>query len=561
MLSRLKIGPKLLLAPGVVLLLLVLLSSGAYYAMVRQHASLQTIVGPRADQMRSAAGLAEQAQRVHADTYKLLTWLGSSFSQGRIDALVFGVKRQHEAIERSFALLSRQTPPRSLERRHVEQAASAHRAYVAAAREVVELAQSDETIGANAMIKPEAAFSLMTQRMAMLAALERELSEEASSSAAADFRLAAALMPVVLLLAVAVSLAITMAVRRVLLRDIRAIGAAAMNLASGDLTIREHDYGRDEIGDTSRALDAGIRNLSGTLRTVLESARTIGSASRDIALGSLSMQGRTLYRQRALRETGDALRSLHDRARSSADDAGTVDGLARTAAHSAHFGKTNVEAMAASMASVKEDALRAAAVAAAIDLIAGEAGTLALNAALGAARGGEEGREFADAAAQVRQLAQRAASAAREVRELAARSVHEIDRCAGSALAAGSSLAQVAGSVRAVEDIVGRIRSDSMGQGGRLREIDGAIVRMDEVTQRNCVLVEEAAAAARTLQSHALALSRTVASFRLDEAETQAPAPAPAMREEKKEGGATRDLPRERRRHERAHLRLASSRK
>ena len=179
MLSRLKIGPKLLLAPGVVLLLLVLLSSGAYYAMVRQHASLQDIVGPRADQMRSAAGLAEQAQRVHADTYKLLTWLGSSFSRPRIEALVAGVKRQHETIERSFAGLARLTPPGSQERRYVDQAAAAHRAYVAAAREVVELAHSDQTIGANAMIKPEAAFALMTQRMAMLAALERALSEQA----------------------------------------------------------------------------------------------------------------------------------------------------------------------------------------------------------------------------------------------------------------------------------------------------------------------------------------------------------------------------------------------
>ncbi|WP_288378109.1 MCP four helix bundle domain-containing protein, partial [uncultured Massilia sp.] len=216
MLSRLKIGPKLLLAPGVVLLLLVLLSSGAYYAMVRQHASLQDIVGPRAVQMRSAAGLAEQAQRVHADTYKLLTWLGSSFSHSRIEGLAAGVKRQHEAIERSFAALSRLTPPGSRERRYVEQAASAHLVYVKAAREVVELAESDETIGANAMIKPEAAFALMAQRMAMLAVLERELSEQASDSAAADFRLSAALMPVVVVLAVGVSLAITMAVRRVL---------------------------------------------------------------------------------------------------------------------------------------------------------------------------------------------------------------------------------------------------------------------------------------------------------------------------------------------------------
>ncbi len=411
MLSRLRIGPKLLLAPGVVLLLLVLLSSGAYYAMVRQHQSLQAIVGPRAVQMRSATELVAQAQRVHADTYKLLSWLGSSFSRPRIELLIADIHRQHGAIERAFGALAQQTAPGSAERRHVDGAAQAHRLYVRAAREVAELAHADQTIGANAMIKPEAAFSVLVQRMAGLAKLERELSEEASSAAAADFRTTAGLMPFIVLLAVGVSLLITMAVRRALLRDIRAIGAAALGLASGDLTVGERAYGDDEIGETSRALDAGIRNLNGTLRTVLESARSIGSASRDISLGNLSMHSRAVFRSRSLEDTAVSMQRL----------------------------------------------------------------------------------------------------------------------------------AQAVGS----------------GQENSLAEVNQAIVRMDEVTRQNCALVEEAAAAARALQMQALALSRTVAAFRLGEPET-APAAAPPAQ---KESGVSRDLPRERRRHERNHLRLASSRK
>jgi len=568
MLSRLKIGPKLLLAPGVVLLLLVLLSSGAYYAMVRQHASLQNIVGPRAVQMRGAVGLAEQAQRVHADTYKLLTWLGSSFSRSRIDGLIAGVQYQHRAIEGAFAELARLTPPGSLERRHIEQAARAHRAYVAAAREVVELARDDETIGANAMVKPEAAFELMVTRMAMLARLERTLSEQAYGSASADFRFTAALMPLVILLAVGVSLAITMAVRRALLRDIRGIGAAALGLASGDLTTRERDYGNDEIGETSRALDAGIRSLNGALRAVLDSARTIGSASRDIGLGHLGMQGRAPFRQRSLRETAASMQALAENVRASADGALAMDRLARAAADSAQASDQDARRIAATMATVKEGALRALDVADAIDVFASDAGALALNAALASGGGGEAGREFADAAAEVRRLAQQAAGAAREVRELAARSVAEIDGCVQLAGDAGSSMAQLAGSVREVEDMAGRIGEASAQGASGLREVQGAIVRMDEVTGRNCALVEQAAQAARTLQTHALALSRTVASFRLDAGEPPAPAPAavpvPAAAMapvDKKESGVSRDLPRERRRHDRAHLRLASSRK
>jgi methyl-accepting chemotaxis protein len=244
------------------------------------------------------------------------------------------------------------------------------------------------------------------------------------------------------------------------------------------------------------------------------------------------------------------------------DSALAANRLAHAASTSARHGGISVERMAATMELVKSDALRAAEVAAVIDSVASEAGTLALNAALASARSGEGGREFADAAAEVRALAQRAAGAAREVRELAARSVAEIESCATLALDAGSSMVQVAGEVREVGALAERIGSAGLEQAGSLQEVNQAIVRMDEVTQQNCALVEEAAAAARTLQMQARALSRTVAAFRLDESDSAAPAAEPA----RKESGVpqqpqTRDLPRERRRHERSHLRLASSRK
>jgi methyl-accepting chemotaxis protein len=558
MLSRLKIGPKLLLAPGVVLLLLVLLSSGAYVAMVRQHQSLQDIVGPRAVQVRSATELVAQAQRMHADTYKLLTWLGSSFSRQRIDVLIADIHRQHGTIELAFNELVRQTEAGSPERRHVEQAAQAHRLYVRAAREVVELAHADQTIGAAAMIKPEAAFAVLVQRMGMLARLERELSEAASSSAAADFRLTAGLMPFIVLLAVAVSLAITVAVRRVLLDEIRGIGAAAQGLASGDLTVGERTYGDDEIGETSRALDAGIRNLNGTLRTVLASAQTIGSASRDISLGNLSMHSRAVFRSRSLEDTAASMQQLAATVTVTATSALAANRLAQEASHSVREGALTVERMATTMAKVKEGAARAAEVAGAIDAFASEAGTLALNAALAAAGDGQ-GREFAEAANEVRALAQQAAGAAREVRELAARSIADIEGCAAWAAQAGATILDAAGAAREMEDLTGRLGSASAGQAGSLASVNQAIVRMDEVTQKNCALVEEAAASARTLQMQALALSRTVAAFQLGEPEA-AQAPQLGL-DAQKESGVTRDLPRERRRHERSHLRLASSRK
>ncbi len=305
-LARLKIGPKLLLAPGVVLLLLLLLSSAAYYAMVRQNQSLETIVGERAANLRAASEQVTRAQRAHARIYQLLSWYNGNISRARIEPLVSGLHRQHEAIRLGFERLAGMTRAGGAERRYVEQAAQAHRRYVQEVREVIELGQADQSIGANAMIKAEAAFGVVAQRLEALMRLEHGLAEQASEAAAADFRVTSYLMPVVVALAIGVSLAITVAVRRALLAEIRGIGAAAVDLASGDLTVKARAYGGDEIAQTSRALDDSIRNLNGTLRTILDSARSIDSTSRDIA----RMDGRARKDAALVQEAAAAARTL-----------------------------------------------------------------------------------------------------------------------------------------------------------------------------------------------------------------------------------------------------------
>jgi len=312
MLARLRIGPKLLLAPGTVLLLLLLLSCAAYYALARQNASLEAIVGQRAASLRATSSLAAQTQKAHADIYRLLSWMGGSFPLARTEPLRQDILAQHRRIETGLDALGKVTLTEA-EDRHVAQAAVAQRRYAQAVREVIELAPLDGSISANAMQKADSAFALVAQRLADLGALEEALSREASTSAKADFRMISVLMPAVLLLAIGLSLAITFAVRRILLGEIRGIGLAANGLASGDLTVRQrlgHDYGGDEIADTSRQLDAGIRNLNGTLRAILESARLIGAASRDIKLGSLSLGSRAVFRASALAHTERALRDL-----------------------------------------------------------------------------------------------------------------------------------------------------------------------------------------------------------------------------------------------------------
>jgi methyl-accepting chemotaxis protein len=460
------------------------------------------------------------------------------------------------------------TPAQGDERRFVDGAASAYARYIRAVVDVIELARDDQSISANAMSKAESAFSDVAQRLNALAQLEQMLSQEASNSAADEFRAMTWLMPFVIVLAIGVSLRITVAVRGALLEEIRSIGAAAVDLASGDLTVKDRVYGNDEIADTSRALNASIRNLNATLRTILESARSIGSASRDLALGNLNLTTRAVFRANSLEHTASSMQELAATVNLTADSAQAANRLAASASNVAQHGGSVTERLVTTMATVKGSACRVGEITQQIDAIAVETGTLALNAALEAARVGEHGREFALVAGEVRSLALRTGNAAREIRELIDRSVAEIEGGTAFAAQAGSSMATIAVSVQQVGDIINQISSANAEQASGLSEVSDAIVQMDQVTLRNCSLVEEAAEAARTLQMQALTLSKAVATFRLDEAVLPPEPPRsssvaePDMREVLKDGrrDASSAPKTERRKLPRPHLRLASRR-
>jgi len=498
MLARLRIGPKLLLAPGVVLVLLVLLCCASYTAMVRQNESLDGIVQRQAAHLRVAGELSAAARGAHAQAYQVLTWMSGSFPRRRIDPLALDLQARQGAVERGLARLARQAADSPDEQRCVEEARAAWAQYLPAVRDAIEIARADPSIGANAMIKAERAFDVVAQRLATLARREQALSERASAQAAEDMRVVAVLMPLAIGLSICVALAITAAVRRALLADIGAIGAAASALASGDLTIRAGVDGADEIAQTARALDAGIRGLNGQLRTVLDAARTIGAASREIALGRAALPPRAQLHAAAERATAtmDALATTLGDA---AAGAHAADVLAERAGAVADAGSASVHRLVATIAQVRQAAAR-------VEHIGG-----ALEAALArtAAAGGAEAEADDDT---------RALQAAREARELARAAVAALDGGHAGALDAGAALGRLAESV---DDAVGLAAGLGDASAAGARDAAGAaqaIVRMDELTQQGSRMVEEAALAARTLQQQALGLARAVAAFRLDEA-------------------------------------------
>jgi methyl-accepting chemotaxis protein len=517
MLSKLKIGPKLLLAPGVVLILLIVLSAGAYLGLLRQNQSLDNMVQQRAVRLKAAADLVAGAHKAHTEIYQLLTWINASFSAPRVDALVRDIHLRHAALDRQFAQLEMATQSDPAERRFVVQSQAAHTVYVKAMQDVIELAMADQSMAANAMSKAERAFDVVAQRLEELSRLEQNLSERAYADAETDFRVLSTWMPIVVALSIALSLLVTMAVRNAMLKEVREIGAAAVDLAEGNLTVRQRVYGRDEIAETSRALDTSIRNLNTTLKTILSTAQSIDNASREIAHGNVVLTRRTRAQAGTLEEAGDAMQQLGGQVSDTATHAELAGQLAHCANSFAARGGSVVQRLVVTMASIRGSTRRVVEIVGVIDGLALQAQMLALSAAVEAARAGEHGQGFAVVAGEVRILAQRSTSAAQEIKLLVAESVADIDSGARSVAEAGDSVAEIVASVRQVGDIIGQIGDTSAQQAQGVLGVQQAIVSMDQVTQQNLALVQQAAAAASSLQRQALYLSEAVAIFKLDE--------------------------------------------
>ncbi|HVL75793.1 MAG TPA: methyl-accepting chemotaxis protein, partial [Noviherbaspirillum sp.] len=202
--------------------------------------------------------------------------------------------------------------------------------------------------------------------------------------------------------------------------------------------------------------------------------------------------------------------------------------LAVSASDVATKGGAVVARVVDTMGSINNSAKKIVDIIGVIDSIAFQTNILALNAAVEAARAGEQGKGFAVVAAEVRQLAQRSAAAAREIKALIDDSVEKVGIGAGLVDQAGTTMKEIVESVRRVTDIMGEISVASKEQTDGIEQVNQAINQMDEVTQQNAALVEEAAAAAQSLQEQAAHLAQVVSVFRLDMVQTAGARPAPA---------------------------------
>ncbi|QJE00340.1 HAMP domain-containing protein [Massilia forsythiae] len=309
---------------------------------------------------------------------------------------------------------------------------------------------------------------------------------------------------------------VSRSIRRPLARAV----ALAHTVAAGDLTTVIEARGNDETARLLRALREMNASLCGIVGAVDTGIRTISDASRQIASGNQDLSSRTEQQAGALQQTAATMEQLTGAVQQNAGNARHASQLAASAAEVAQRGGAVVGRVVETMDAIDASARRIADIIGVIDGIAFQTNILALNAAVEAARAGEQGRGFAVVAGEVRTLAQRAAAAAREVRTLIDDSVRKAGAGAALVQQAGGTMREIVDSVTRLHDIISDIAGAGEQQQAGIAMINRAIAEMDDATQQNAALVEQAAAAATAMNEEARHLGDVFSVFKVGAADS-----------------------------------------
>jgi methyl-accepting chemotaxis protein len=508
MFNSLKIGTRISLMLGVLFLLLLVVSGMSLRGMARNNEGIN-------DLKNSSAGLVAAQNAMWELRFGIANFMTAN-EQGR--AKILGDEQKWAGIIEENLKLYEAAPHSDEEKAGLAQLRETYAKYFASRPRWFELYSAGQTEEAAAWRAENTnKFGAATVKgFKTLIELQDKASNEQVERLLAANRTGRNLLLGVVALAIVIAVATGYRVVRSVTRPLRDALRLAETVSRGDLTSRVKVRSNDEIGQLMQALQNMNDSLVRIVAEVRSGTDTIATASGEIAAGNLNLSQRTEEQAGSLQHSASSMGELTTTVRQNADNARQANQLAQSASSVAVKGGEVIGEVVSTMEAINASARKIVDIIGVIDGIAFQTNILALNAAVEAARAGEQGRGFAVVASEVRNLAQRSASAAKEIKELIGDSVDKVD--AGSRLVtqAGSTMNDVVEGVKRVTDIMAEITAATLEQSAGIEQVNASIVQMDSITQQNAALVEEASAAAASLQQQAVGLAQAVSVFRLD---------------------------------------------
>ncbi|AOJ79428.1 chemotaxis protein [Burkholderia savannae] len=319
---------------------------------------------------------------------------------------------------------------------------------------------------------------------------------------------------------------IRFALRGLIVQPLNVAIAQFERIAEGDLAQVPQVAGKNEIGRLFQGIGRMQAAVAEMVKAVHRGTAAVDAGAREISSGNADLSARTESQAASLQETASSMEQLTGTVRQNAENARQASQLAVNASDIATQGGEVVGQVVTTMQDIATSSTKVADIIGTIEGIAFQTNILALNAAVEAARAGEQGRGFAVVAGEVRSLAQRSATAAKEIKQLIGDSAHKVQ--SGSALVerAGATMAEIVQAVRRVTDIMGEISAASEEQSTGIVQVNRAVSQMDAVTQQNAALVEEAAAAAASLEDQTRQMTQIVSAWRVEGGIASAATPA-----------------------------------